>query len=118
MLPATVAAGSLVAVPIDTVMVSLGLKAVPVDVSFMSGPTALPSSTVVTEAVAATGAGAGAGAGAGSLMAGGATASSFFLQPTMATLPITATSRAWVSLLWSGRVRFMGWILGAVMWMF
>ena len=48
--------------------------------------------------VALTGAGAGstgAGAGAGSTTAGGvATGSSFFLQPTKATVPTSAAARA------------------------
>ena len=60
----------------------------------MSGPVVVPRSTLATDAVAA---GAAIGAGSTTAGAGGraGAASSFFLQPTMATLPITAMSRAW-----------------------
>ena len=74
-------------------MVSFGAKVLAGVATFMSAPMVLPRSTLVTDAVAAIG--AGAGIGAGSVAAGGivvATGSSFFLQPTRATVPSTATN--------------------------
>jgi len=72
-------------------MVSFGLKVVIGAVTRMSAPTALPRSTAVTEAVAGIGAG-GSAIGAGSLATGGGAGSSFFLQPTSATLPSRTAS--------------------------
>ncbi|TXH72184.1 MAG: hypothetical protein E6Q88_06755 [Lysobacteraceae bacterium] len=88
---------------------SLALKVAPVAVSFRSGPAALPRSTVATEAVGAGAAGGiGAGIGAGSVAAGGGAASSFFLQPTTATLAITARASAFKTRALERALRFMG----------
>src|SRR5687768_1244399 len=70
--------------------------------TFMSAPTALPRSTLVTWAVAAGAGVVGAGVVAGGGVVATGAASSFFLQPTMATVPSRATSRAW-----GMRLRFM-----------
>src|SRR5688572_14486612 len=75
-------------------MVSFGPKLVIGDATFMSAPTALPRSTLVTDAVAGIGAGVVAGVVAGGGVVATGAGSSFFLQPTMATAPNRATSRA------------------------
>src|SRR5690606_21243703 len=90
-LAGTEAIGSEVAVATAAWMVSFGLKVVIGAVTRMSAPTALPRSTAVTEAVAGIGAG-GSAIGAGSLATGGGAGSSFFLQPTSATLPSRTAS--------------------------
>src|SRR5688572_801754 len=104
-LPGTVAVASLVVVATEAWMVSLVPKVVIGEATFMSAPTALPRSMLVTDAVAAM-AGAG-GMGAGSAAGGGVTAgASFFLQPARATVQSTATIRAWARRL----LRFMRWV--------
>src|SRR6478672_6460330 len=84
-------------------MVSFGPKVVIGAVTRMSAPTALPRSTLLTEAVAAIGAASGIGAGVVSATGGSGAGSSFFLQPTSAALPIMAASRAmWRRLVFIG----------------
>src|SRR5690606_23727402 len=92
--PVTLDAASLVCVSTAAWIVSVGANVVDAAVTFWSGPTALPRLTATTDAVGVTAGNAGAGSGA--VVTGGVTtASSFFLQPIRAALPITATSRAW-----------------------